>query len=132
MKTSYLDHIKPRFEFLLNDRGFRVTGYEYPPKHFDNYYIDLASEDFLFRLLNDRGICGALVASTASNPTHWYDIGLLRTLILGGDPAQTMSLDEEAEFIRAHYDAIKDALSPDRLADTGVRLRMIGHERMSN
>lgn len=132
MKTSYLDHLKPHFEFLLNERGFKVSGYEYPPKHFDNFYIDLASEDFLFRLLNDRGVCGSLVASTASNPTHWYDIGLLHSLIMGGDPTQTLTLDEEAEFIRTHYEAIKDALSVNNLSETSAHLKQIGHKRMAD
>lgn len=131
MTHTYLDHLKPRFEFLLSERKFKIRDSDYPPRQFDDFYIDLESKDFFFRLLNDRGYCRVLISPT-SDPEDWYDIGLFNTLIRGSAVPRPANLDEEAEFIRLYYEAIRDSLSETNFQDTKNRLRQIGRERMRN
>lgn len=130
MNFNCLDHIKPRFDFLL-ERGFRLLDAKREPQSFGNFFIDLESDDFLFRLVSDRGEKHSLIASH-SDPRDWHDVSLIRSLILKTHPLDPVSLDEEAEFIRSNYDAIKDIFSDGKFTATSLSLRRLGTERMAN
>lgn len=124
-------HLRPRFSFLLDERGFQLREAKYEPQSFGDFFIELVSDDFLFRLVKDRGEKYSLIAPI-SDPRDWYDVGLIRALILKSTSLDAVTLDTEAEFIRLNYDTIKDIFSGSEFPATSRRLRRLGAERMAN
>lgn len=128
MNFDPLPYLRPRFSFLLEERGFELRGAKYDAEHFGNFYIDLSSNDFLFRLTNDRDVQSSFLAPL-SEPGKWYDVPLVRSFFLKLDPTGTNTLDDEAAFIKMSYEQLETAFSKENWPSTRRKLEVFGEMR---
>lgn len=128
MDFNYLAHVRPQFSFLLDDHGFRFMDARCDDNAFGNFYVDLSSDDFLFRLTSDRNVVSSFLASL-SEPTRWYDVSLLRAFWRGLDPAALNRIGDEADFLREDYEKLKMAFSKTNWPDTREKLAKFGGVR---
>jgi hypothetical protein len=68
------------FRFLINDFGFVKQEEKYSPESFGNFYIELSSDKFLLRYINDRSFLTIEIASLLE-PSNWYGLSFVENFI---------------------------------------------------
>jgi hypothetical protein len=120
--------VPPQFRFLIDENGFRVIGGKGSSTHFDDMYVELTNDLLNVAIVRESGFISAEVRSPAE-PTSWLPLEFLRQLVLRRDPAEEVTFDSQAEFLRTHVATITDLLSEPKLAATTSDVISIGRER---
>jgi hypothetical protein len=127
MSEASASLVPPQFKFLIDEYGFRIVGGEVSAS-FDNMYVDLTNDSVNVQLVREVGFVSADVGSPAA-PTLWLPLRFLRQLVLRHDPAEDVTLHDEAEFLRSHLSTITGLLSEANLKDTEARVIEVGRAR---
>lgn len=120
--------VPPEFRFLIDEYRFRVIGGKGSSTHFDDMYVELTNDLLTVAIIREGGLISAEVRS-AAEPTSWLPLEFLRQLVLCRDPAEDVTFDDQAEFLRSHVATITDLLSKTKLAATTSDVTNIGRER---
>jgi hypothetical protein len=92
----------------LAAHGFREAGSE-SSGGFGDRYLVLSGDELAVRILSDRGQW--FVDISRPGRTDWYGVELWRVCLHGdGGPVEPMSPDEQAEFVRAEFDSLAEAV----------------------
>ena len=68
------------YKFLIDDFGFVKQEEGYSAESFGNFYIELSSEKFLLRYINDRSFLTIEIASLFE-PSKWYNLAFIENFI---------------------------------------------------
>lgn len=86
--------------YLLN-RGFTTTAERYEPASFGNALVQLERDPMAVRFVRDRGQWTVEIARLGWQ--DWFDPAIWRALLGSSmEPLETLSLAEQAMFVRAH------------------------------
>jgi len=83
------------------------------------------------RLVIDRGIGYLEIGQSrdAAN-TEWYDLSILKRLMDPSWNGDTMSIEEQVEFVKQHWDSLESHFSGGNWSRTKGRLQSLLEERM--
>jgi hypothetical protein len=118
----------PKFQFLVDDLGFRVVASE-TSSSFDNMFVELTNHALNIRLARARGFVNAEVSPPFA-PRRWVPVEHLQKMVLGRDPVEDLTLEEQADFVRCHYPVIVTMLAAENLDDTIKRVHDLGRDRL--
>ena len=129
--NEYLnDCFEKYFQPLIGQFGMKVT------RHFSagmGALCDAAAGTMVVRLINDRGIVSFEI-SPAGNEEQFWDVELIcemhgaATRKLSGN--QRLSLQEQAGFIRNHWDELQQQFSARQINDTRKALSKLSTHRV--
>jgi hypothetical protein len=119
--------VPENFRFLIDEYGFRIIGGEIAPI-FDNRFVDLTNDEVCIRIARERGLFDAEVRP-ARGPMVWLPIRYLRQAILGRDPAELVTFEQEATFVRSYLPQIAEAVSEKKIYDTQARTGQVSLDR---
>jgi hypothetical protein len=68
------------YQFLIDDFGFVKLDESYSATSFGNFYIDLSSDSFLVRYVNDRSFLNVEIAPLYE-PSKWYSLSFVENFI---------------------------------------------------
>ena len=117
------------YQYLIKDFGFVIQEERYSPESFGNFFIELASNDFLLRYINDRDFLTIEIASH-SDRLKWTDLSFVKNYInhaVDLNPGgQTISakqrIDELNNFLKNNYELISDLFDRDNYKDTREKI----------
>lgn len=115
------------FGFLFSSHGFHVSS-EHTSEELGNAFVIAQSVEFSLRFLLDRGIPSVEIG-IASNPSEWFDINIVRSLILGTDLLEAAGPDVLAEFLKTHYVQVKALMGNERVTAAINEFRRLEHAR---
>jgi hypothetical protein len=119
------------FERFLDALGLVCEVHRGPDQvFFGNRIVQYGRDgvDVGVRIVSDRSIWSIDIAETATRPGDWYDVAIIRDLLLElGD--DVMPLDDQIAFAEANWSAIIDCFDSKRRAETHVRLARLKKER---
>lgn len=127
MNTQLPNSVSSLLSFLKNDCGLSIEGHHIFPA-FGDTVIVLRGQHLRVRVVRDRGDWFAEVGSEQKQD-DWYDMGLLKELIIGRVKQDVLSFDELATFLRANWQTIVDLLTSSRSCETYAALERIRQER---
>lgn len=109
------------FEVFLRERGLICQSSRGPdPAFFGNTCLQYRGNFICIRLASDRSLWAVDVAD-AARPDMWYDVGILRDLLIGRGE-DVLPLPDQIAFIRTNWQAILDCFNPDQREKTHARL----------
>ena len=110
---------------LLGGEEFSISLDHYDPKAFGNCVITLRSEDFLVRVIRDKGQVFTEIGLSSAPETLW-DLGVLVAFLEGSrDVPGLLALDEELALFQRHRDRI---LNKTLLRDSATELYKFRNE----
>jgi hypothetical protein len=128
MSDDPRDVLLGQFQFLIDRLGFRVVASQ-AFQSFDNLLLDLQNDVMTVRIVRDRSYINAELSPVFA-PDRWVPLGHLRQVALERDPVEEPTLEQEAEFMRSHYETIVTMLSAENFEETGARVLNLGRERL--
>jgi hypothetical protein len=128
MNSTLTQKLVQRFEFLLKDHGFHVEQ-QRDEGVLGQAFVILSSPDFRLRAGADRGQVWADIASVDA-PSDWFDLNILRILILGGDLLDQQDVGRLATFLRSEYSTVRDLFHGSKNRDTAQQLRTLQKQRV--
>ena len=113
---------------FLKERGLTLFRKEGPSFwHFGNVYMEYEGANVRVQAILDRGDWSIALAD-AAKPATWYDVGILRDLVLGvGSDAS--SLPEQVRLIEKIWQEVIDAFATARRESSHARLDQLAKER---
>jgi hypothetical protein len=118
-----------RFEAFLEEQGLACQSCKGPDlAFFGNTCLQYGNDFVRIRLVSDRSLWTVGVAD-AARPDEWYDVGILRDLLVGlGE--DVLPLSEQIAFIRTNWQAILDRFNPWQREETHARLSALRMDRV--
>jgi len=113
---------------FLEEQGLTLYCRRGPDREFfGNMYIEYAAGTVKVQIVKDRSQW-LIALADASQPDNWYDITLVRDLVLGKgtDP---LPLPEEVKIIKMIWQPARESFSPSRRQATHARLAQIADDR---
>lgn len=115
------------FSFLFQEYDFRL-GETQTFESFGDSESEAESDDFRIRFVVDRGQPFVYITGTCGTQ-EWFDLGIVKSLVLGADLVQPWSVADLSAFVRADYEAIRRLFARDTIERTAARLRDLKMER---
>jgi hypothetical protein len=113
------------YKFLIDDFGFAKTAEKYSAEAFGNFYIDISSDKFLLRYVNDRDFLTIEIAPVF-DPSNWYSLSFLENFIYHPEDInpdeREISNAERIEglnrFLKRDFDLISDLYNKENYKNT--------------
>jgi hypothetical protein len=118
-----------KFEIFLISKGLTCRRREEPDRRFfGNRTLQYGDGKVGVQLLLDRSIWSVDLADVTSRPDEWYDVAILRDLLLGCGE-DVLPLTDQIAFVQENWPAVIDCFGPERRQDTHARLALLRKER---
>jgi len=111
------------FAAFLASKGFAFVA-ESIGGGFGDRVIEWSDGRLTVRIVRDRGHWSVDIRDADDRSGECYEAALLRDLVVGGG-LDVLSLSAQIDFLESNWDAIADAFSPNRIAETKRELRYL-------
>jgi hypothetical protein len=115
------------FEKFLQNTGLQCERRE-EDASFNDKLLQYSGSLVAVRVVSDRGIWFVEVAEAQAGPGQWYDVAILRDLLVG--PGEdVLPLHEQVDFVENNWPIICSRFSPSEREYTSARLALLRQER---
>lgn len=120
--------------YLTSKLGFTMEEEMYSPANFGNAYVILSNKDMRIRVITDRG-GPFLDVGPLGLRDIWWDLPIVRAFLEAQDVQDTRNtgltrFEDDAAYLRDHYDEIKRLLRRDVLPETEQALDALRRKRI--
>lgn len=113
--------------YLREEHGFQIIESLWSESFGGDALVVLATEGLQVRFVRDRGQLFFDLRPDESD--KWYSVDLVRALISGRKAFHAIMDEENAGFVRDHFQEIMQLFSPERVNDTTEELEELKRSR---